>query len=214
MSGLEAEGEQEQEESGAGGGKKLTLERQAEQRGEERSAAAAPCCCPSSLQQPALDSHSPAKMEREREQLAAIIQEWNMNRLDLFELSQPNEVSSPLSDSRIRCPVQAVGTTVPSSRSKHPPVKTTLSQQQQQLLISKTSRDKCVCCAPCTSRKMAYSCFLTTPAPRSLDPGPRETRMRRRRRRGRSPSSVFSAHRLLHHHEIERQRKRENIYYV
>ena len=29
----------------------------------------------------------------EREQLITIINEWNINRLDLFELSQPNEVS-------------------------------------------------------------------------------------------------------------------------
>lgn len=31
--------------------------------------------------------------EEEREKLAKIIQQWNNNRLDLFEISQPDEVS-------------------------------------------------------------------------------------------------------------------------
>lgn len=31
--------------------------------------------------------------EEEREKLAKVIQQWNNNRLDLFEISQPDEVS-------------------------------------------------------------------------------------------------------------------------
>lgn len=34
------------------------------------------------------------KKAAEREALRAVIQQWNANRLDLFELSEPNEVSS------------------------------------------------------------------------------------------------------------------------
>lgn len=33
------------------------------------------------------------KKDAEREALRAVIQQWNANRLDLFELSEPNEVS-------------------------------------------------------------------------------------------------------------------------
>ena len=32
--------------------------------------------------------------EEERQKLTALIKEWNANRLDLFALSQPNEVNS------------------------------------------------------------------------------------------------------------------------
>lgn len=35
------------------------------------------------------------KRAAEREALRAVIQQWNANRLDLFELSEPNEVSIP-----------------------------------------------------------------------------------------------------------------------
>lgn len=31
--------------------------------------------------------------EEERERLAKVIRQWNNNRLDLFEISQPDEVS-------------------------------------------------------------------------------------------------------------------------
>lgn len=31
--------------------------------------------------------------EQEREKLAQVIRQWNNNRLDLFEISQPDEVS-------------------------------------------------------------------------------------------------------------------------
>lgn len=31
--------------------------------------------------------------EEEREKLAKVIRQWNNNRLDLFEISQPDEVS-------------------------------------------------------------------------------------------------------------------------
>lgn len=31
--------------------------------------------------------------EHEREKLAQVIRQWNNNRLDLFEISQPDEVS-------------------------------------------------------------------------------------------------------------------------
>lgn len=31
--------------------------------------------------------------DEEREKLAKVIQQWNNNRLDLFEISQPDEVS-------------------------------------------------------------------------------------------------------------------------
>jgi hypothetical protein len=34
-----------------------------------------------------------AKKQQERETLRNIIAQWNANRLDLFELSEPNEVS-------------------------------------------------------------------------------------------------------------------------
>lgn len=33
------------------------------------------------------------KRNEEREALRSVIQQWNANRLDLFELSEPNEVS-------------------------------------------------------------------------------------------------------------------------
>lgn len=33
--------------------------------------------------------------EEERRKLADIINHWNANRLDLFEISQPTEVSAP-----------------------------------------------------------------------------------------------------------------------
>lgn len=33
--------------------------------------------------------------EEERERLAKVIRQWNNNRLDLFEISQPDEVSHP-----------------------------------------------------------------------------------------------------------------------
>lgn len=35
-----------------------------------------------------------ANKKAEREALRGVIQQWNANRLDLFELSEPNEVSS------------------------------------------------------------------------------------------------------------------------
>lgn len=48
---------------------------------------------------PAAVSLSPAelaaKKASEREALRQVIQQWNANRLDLFELSEPNEVSKP-----------------------------------------------------------------------------------------------------------------------
>lgn len=34
------------------------------------------------------------KRHEEREALRSVIQQWNANRLDLFELSEPNEVNS------------------------------------------------------------------------------------------------------------------------
>jgi hypothetical protein len=34
-----------------------------------------------------------AKKQQERETLRNVIAQWNANRLDLFELSEPNEVS-------------------------------------------------------------------------------------------------------------------------
>lgn len=34
-----------------------------------------------------------ANKKAEREALRGVIQQWNANRLDLFELSEPNEVS-------------------------------------------------------------------------------------------------------------------------
>ena len=34
-----------------------------------------------------------AKKQQERETLRGVIAQWNANRLDLFELSEPNEVS-------------------------------------------------------------------------------------------------------------------------
>jgi afadin len=34
-----------------------------------------------------------AKKQQERETLRSVIAQWNANRLDLFELSEPNEVS-------------------------------------------------------------------------------------------------------------------------
>lgn len=37
------------------------------------------------------------KKAAEREALKAVIQQWNANRLDLFELSEPNEVSKKMS---------------------------------------------------------------------------------------------------------------------
>ena len=36
-----------------------------------------------------------ASKKAEREALRGVIQQWNANRLDLFELSEPNEVSAP-----------------------------------------------------------------------------------------------------------------------
>lgn len=33
--------------------------------------------------------------EEEREKLAQVIRQWNNNRVDLFEISQPDEVSRP-----------------------------------------------------------------------------------------------------------------------
>lgn len=33
------------------------------------------------------------KRHEEREALRSVIQQWNANRLDLFELSEPNEVN-------------------------------------------------------------------------------------------------------------------------
>jgi afadin len=33
------------------------------------------------------------KKQQERETLRSVIAQWNANRLDLFELSEPNEVS-------------------------------------------------------------------------------------------------------------------------
>jgi hypothetical protein len=36
---------------------------------------------------------SAAKKMQEREALRQVIQQWNANRLDLFELTEPNEVS-------------------------------------------------------------------------------------------------------------------------
>lgn len=36
---------------------------------------------------------SPAERALEREALRNVINQWNANRLDLFELSEPNEVS-------------------------------------------------------------------------------------------------------------------------
>lgn len=86
----------------------------------------------------ALATLTPAKMEREREQLKSIIDEWNVNRLDLFELSQPNEVS-PLPTAV--CPVPQSG----GPLSRRPNANASQNNSQQQLLISKTSRDKCVC---------------------------------------------------------------------
>lgn len=40
-----------------------------------------------------LDSVAAAKRIQERENLSNIIAQWNANRLDLFEISEPNEVS-------------------------------------------------------------------------------------------------------------------------
>jgi len=37
-----------------------------------------------------------AKKQQERETLRGVIAQWNANRLDLFELSEPNEVSLTL----------------------------------------------------------------------------------------------------------------------
>lgn len=37
----------------------------------------------------------------EREALRSVIQQWNANRLDLFELSEPNEVSFVLITDRM-----------------------------------------------------------------------------------------------------------------
>lgn len=34
-----------------------------------------------------------AKKKEEREALRNVVKQWNNNRLDLFELSEPNEVS-------------------------------------------------------------------------------------------------------------------------
>jgi hypothetical protein len=38
-----------------------------------------------------------ASKKAEREALRGVIQQWNANRLDLFELSEPNEVSTSTS---------------------------------------------------------------------------------------------------------------------
>lgn len=45
-----------------------------------------------------LDSAAAAKRMQERENLSNIIAQWNANRLDLFEISEPNEVSHPCLD--------------------------------------------------------------------------------------------------------------------
>jgi hypothetical protein len=48
-----------------------------------------------------------AKKQQERETLRNVIAQWNANRLDLFELSEPNEVS--LDETRsdfVTCPFQ------------------------------------------------------------------------------------------------------------
>lgn len=37
-----------------------------------------------------------ANKKAEREALRGVIQQWNANRLDLFELSEPNEVNYPI----------------------------------------------------------------------------------------------------------------------
>ena len=83
-------------------------------------------------------------MEREREQLKSIIDEWNVNRLDLFELSQPNEVSPDVSLVCVR-----FASRVPSIAVRRP-----ASQQQQLLLSSSSSRRPVtsVCVVLCTSR--------------------------------------------------------------
>ena len=52
----------------------------------------------------------PAMMEfedrkwRDREALKHIIGQWNANRLDLFSLSEPNEVSKPTAFTPVSCP--------------------------------------------------------------------------------------------------------------
>lgn len=45
------------------------------------------------LPDPTMNTEMPLKKAEEREALRGVIQQWNANRLDLFELSEPNEVS-------------------------------------------------------------------------------------------------------------------------
>lgn len=40
--------------------------------------------------------------EEKREKLAKVIRQWNDNRLDLFEISQPDEVSRPQTSDRVQ----------------------------------------------------------------------------------------------------------------
>jgi len=40
-----------------------------------------------------MEAAAAAKKQQERETLRGVIAQWNANRLDLFELSEPNEVS-------------------------------------------------------------------------------------------------------------------------
>ena len=40
-----------------------------------------------------MEAAATAKKQQERETLRNVIAQWNANRLDLFELSEPNEVS-------------------------------------------------------------------------------------------------------------------------
>jgi hypothetical protein len=63
-----------------------------------------------------MEAAAATKKQQERETLRNVIAQWNANRLDLFELSEPNEVS--LLSVRVTAPARASWAVVSSSCAK------------------------------------------------------------------------------------------------